>query len=222
MKQKAVFPNIAKDMYQEQMKWTIWYLAFVLFAQIAHIILVYYYIYDDSTVRGFLTFLFDSAKVYMMVIGVISVYSFLSYYVGQGVTRKDYFKGSVLAALGLTVTIILLSTVFTYLQYGALEMFQLSHLLSDEFLDGNRWDLMIHYLLSIFIYYLSGYLVGIGFYRYHWIAGLGFIAFFLLSVSALEWSLKYSFGLSVVSSMIVIAVFLTLLRQFTKSIAVKL
>ena len=221
MEQKAVFPKVAKDMYQEQMKWTIWYLAFVLFAQITHIFLVYYSIDDDSTVRGFLTFLFGSAKVYMIVIAIISVNGFLSYYVGQGVTRKDYWAGSVLAALGLTVTIIFFSTVLTYLQYGILEMFQLSHLLSDEFLDGN-WSLVIQYLFSIFIYYLAGYLIGVGFYRFRWIAGLGFVALFLLSVTVLEWSEKYSFGLSIFSSVIVIAVFLTLLRLCTKNIAVKL
>jgi hypothetical protein len=221
MKPTAVFPKVAKDMYLEQMKWTVWYLGFAVFAQIAHLFLVYYSIDDDTAVKGLLMFLFQSAKGYMIVIAIISVNGFLSYYVGQGVTRKDFWAGSVLAALGLTATITFSAVILTYLEYGILEIFQLSHLLSDEFLNGNGW-LVIQYLFYIFFYYLAGCLIGVGFYRFHWIAGIGFVALFLLSVSALEWSGKYSFGLSVLSSAVAIVLFLTLLRQLTKNIAVKL
>jgi hypothetical protein len=221
MKPTAVFPKVAKDMYLEQMKWTVWYLVFVLVTQIVHLYSSYFAIDDDTTVKGILVFLFQSAKVYMIVIAIISVNGFLSYYVGQGVTRKEFWVGSMLAALGLTATITFSAVILTYLEYGILEMFQLSHLLSDEFLNGNAW-LVIQYLLNIFFYYLAGYLIGVGFYRFHWIAGIGFVALFLLSVSALEWSEKYSLGLNVLSSAVAIVLFLTLLRQLTKNIPVKL
>jgi hypothetical protein len=221
MKPTAVFPKVAKDMYLEQMKWTVWYLVFVLVTQIVHLYSSYFAIDDDTTVKGILVFLFQSAKVYMIVIAIISVNGFLSYYVGQGVTRKEFWVGSMLAALGLTATITFSAVILTYLEYGILEMFQLSHLLSDEFLNGNAW-LVIQYLLNIFFYYLAGCLIGVGFYRFHWIAGIGFVALFLLSVSALEWSEKYSLGLNVLSSAVAIVLFLTLLRQLTKNIPVKL
>lgn len=221
MKPTAVFPKVAKDMYLEQMKWTVWYLVFALVIHIVHLYSSYFTIGDNTAVKGILVHLFPSAKVYMIIIAIISVNGFLSYYVGQGVTRRDFWAGSMIAALGLTATIAFFAVILTYLEYGILEMFQLSHLLSDEFLNGNGW-LVIQYLLNIFFYYLAGYLIAVGFYRFHWITGIGFVAFFLLSVSALEWSEKYSLGLNVLSSVAVIVLFLTLLRQLTKNIAVKL
>lgn len=219
MKQKS-FSKVAFDMYAVQMKWTLWFLFFVLAAQIAHIILVISPLNTEDTLRNFLPFLNGSAKIYMLIIGIFS-YGFLTFYITQGVTRRDYFIGSSLAAIGLSITIIIIGTVLTYLQLIILDGI-IDSPTTIALFDSHGFLQPVYYNINIFIFYLIGCLIGFGYYRFGWIFGFAFVAFAILSIIITETLLKSQPSIAFTGLLALIAVYLIFIRQITKRIAIKI
>src|SRR5690625_6438150 len=89
-------------MFLEQMKWSLWFIVFVL---VSYIVVIAISINTGSNSSDFFGFSYGSTKVYMLVIGIISASAFLTFYVKHGVTRKDYFIGSILAIIFLSITL---------------------------------------------------------------------------------------------------------------------
>ncbi|SFB21919.1 hypothetical protein SAMN04488072_11049 [Lentibacillus halodurans] len=112
MSQRSFFSKIAIDMFTLQMKWTLWFLFFVA---LAHIIFIF--INSGNSMMDFMAFSHGSAKIYMLVIGLLSVYAFLTYYVHHGLTRKDYFIGSAISAAGIALVMTFAVTLLTGLEY---------------------------------------------------------------------------------------------------------
>lgn len=218
MKQTS-FSKVAFDMYTVQMKWTLWFLFFILAAQIAHIILVMSPLNTEDTLRNFLPFLNGSAKIYMLIIGIFS-YGFLTFYITQGVTRRDYFIGSSLAALGLSITIIIIGTILTYLQLIILDA--IHYPISNVLFDSHGFLQPIYYNINIFIFYLIGCLIGIGYYRFGWIIGFAFVAFAILSIMVTETLLKSQPIIAFTGLLALTTVILIFIRQITKRIAIKI
>ena len=51
----------------------------------------------------------------------------------------------------------------------------------------NNWSLiLVSYGVQIFIYYLMGWMIGSGFYRFDWIRGLGWIALALVLIAFMD------------------------------------
>ncbi|WP_087974373.1 hypothetical protein [Oceanobacillus rekensis] len=200
MKQQSFFSKVAVDMFYVQLKWSLWFLSFIL---TAHIIMIIVSINTGNPLGDFIFFSHGSSKIYMLVIGIISAYAFLTFYVNQGITRKDYFIGASLAAIGVSFAIAIIATLLTGLEYIILEMTNLPIELDRGMVDtviessdnsvsiflpkaivgssilvhSSNWLLsMFMYTLNILSIYAVGWFIGSGYYRFGWIAGFGFIA----------------------------------------------
>lgn len=101
MNQKSMFPKVVMDMFWIQFTWALGFLGIMLAINIFKIVST---VIGNGGVDSYYGAVFIAANIFMLVIGIISI-NFLPYYVENGVTRKDYFKGALLASAGLSVVI---------------------------------------------------------------------------------------------------------------------
>lgn len=199
MKKKNRYPKVALDMFAAQGAWSLWFLGIIT---TIHIIKTIISINTGSTQEDFYLSSFVSFNIYMFIIGIIAAYSFLPFYVKNGVTRKDYYKGSIIATLVLSVVLVIISLLITGLEHGMLNIANLpitfdqslTEMMEED--DGGILIAMIvkmivvspyigltsNWLVSIVLAclnlvssYVIGWLIGAGYYRYGWIIGFGFI-----------------------------------------------
>ncbi|MBY7141806.1 hypothetical protein KFZ56_01585 [Virgibacillus sp. NKC19-3] len=126
MKQKSIFPKVIMDMFSIQFAWAWGFFGIML---VINIIKVGRTLLGNDSVDGYYDAVFIGANIFMLVIGIIST-SFLSHYVANGVTRKDYFKGALLASVGLSVVIPIIAFVV-----DAIERFIVTNLTNITFGD---------------------------------------------------------------------------------------
>lgn len=264
MKQKSIYSKVVQDMFFVQLKWSLWFLSFIL---LAHIVLIVVSVNLGDTFGDFSAFSYGSSRIYMLVIGTLSAYYFLPFYIHQGVTRKDYFIGTALASFCISIAIAVIAALLTGIEYVTLKLFNLSHVLDSSmensliesadknisidltgmmlsgsnFIDvsSNLALTLVTFSISIFFFYLIGWLIGVGYYRFGWIAGFGFILISLLLISSAEflWGSELGEPLTTllpftpttiplfvtVLGMIVLIVFiLWFIRLITRSITIKM
>lgn len=219
MKQKAIFPKVANDMLWVQLTWTFGFLGIMLAINIYKIISA---IIQGGMADPYYEVVFIAANIYMLVIGIISI-NFLPYFVENGITRKDYFKGTLIAAAGLSIVIpviaFLVSAVENLIVTNATEMKYnpsdinmvvletdgsiiddaVQSIILTPFVDpGSNWILaIIVFSLNIFTYYILGWLISAAFYRFGTIAGLGFILLALFMLMLEDSLLRISLDLPV-------------------------
>ncbi|TQR16265.1 hypothetical protein [Psychrobacillus soli] len=260
MKQKAIYPKVATDLYWVQLFWALGFLGVLLVIQIIKTILS---ITKGIEMNQYFDAVFIAANIFMLVIGIISSYGFLPYYVGNGVTRKDYFKGTAIASVGLSITIPIIASLVSVIQIFLVNVVNLS-ILKDSSLGKNapvnedgligemiqsiiltpfvdlqsNWLLAIFvFALNIFIYYLVGWLIGSGFYRFGVLFGLIciIIAFIIiyaqdillrivldLPVHDMFASLQLPIYASGIGIFVLIVITLWMIRQLTKRVAIKM
>lgn len=192
--------KIAFDLFAAQGGWTVWFLGIVTIIQIIKTIIS---IKTGSTQEDFFVSSFVSNSIYMFVIGIIAAYAFLPFFVKNGVTRKDYYKGAILAVIGLSFALLIFSLVIAGIEHGIMKIAHLPMVFdnsSAELLGQDEGDGLIamivkmivvspyvsleaNWLVSIVLAYLNmishyviGWLIGAGYYRHGWIAGFGYIA----------------------------------------------
>lgn len=220
MKQSSIFPKVVKDMFWVQLKWTFWFFGIMLAINIFNIVRS---IIQGSNVDTYYNAVFVGANIFMFVIGIISIY-FLSHYVEKGVTRKDYFKGSLLAAIGLSVVIPIISfCISIIIQFIINNIVNISfnspHMINDvvqetdshmigdivqSFILTPYIDPKSHFILAmavfslnIFMYYVIGWLISASFYRFETVIGLGFILIALIFLMIEDALLRISLDLPV-------------------------
>src|SRR5690625_8049725 len=98
-------------MFLEQMKWSLWFIVFVV---VSYIVVIAISINNCSNSSDFFGFSYGSTKVYMFVIGIISASAFLTFYVKHRVTRKVYFIGFMLMRIFISITLILMPVVLVW------------------------------------------------------------------------------------------------------------
>ncbi|WP_303969206.1 hypothetical protein [Sporosarcina ureae] len=178
--------KVAADLYLVQMKWVAWYLSIVY---VMYFAIVWFINEPDIRSMSLLTFTFQTSTIFMLVCGILSSSVFLPLYVNHGVTRKSYFQGALVSAIGLASTIIGLTTILTWivhvLKIDAFKEVVLSSL------GVNSWIMTsIAYFLVVMMYSLVGWLIGLGFYRYGGIGGFVTIiaGLVIVSLNDLLWS----------------------------------
>jgi uncharacterized integral membrane protein len=102
MKEKMIISKVARDMFLEQLKWSLWFIGIVVLLHVVFFILSSQF---DFKINNLFTFSYMAAPIYMLIIGIIAGTSFLPFFVKHGVTRKDYFWGSSVAALILSFSL---------------------------------------------------------------------------------------------------------------------
>ncbi|AQU78512.1 MULTISPECIES: hypothetical protein [Planococcus] len=236
MTQVKLYSKVAVDLFYEQVKWSIW---FFFFVTAAHVIGLVIASKNNASIQGFFAFSTYSVAIFMLVCGIIAAYSFLGYYVQQGITRKDLYAGTVISTFFLALAVTLIPLALNGIE----------HLISTFVtlpIDANTYmifDLATGwfsasgmFFLDIFTFYLIGWLIGIGYYRFGWLIGFGFIAiamgalslnsFFWTGSSMIPWipfiSIEVSITLATVGSLMLITLLLVAIRLLTKRIPIKM
>lgn len=206
---KLIYPKVATDMFWAQLSWAFGYLGVLAMIHIVRIVTSFM---NDTEPSNYYVTIFVSSNIFMLVIGIISAYGFLEYFVGNGVTRRDFFKGSSIAAVGLSIVIPIVASVVTVIEtviFKALNLsFKEETLAVDKITEsgdgfvgeiiGNvvqvvilapfvelyeNWPLAITVLvLNLFFYYLVGWFISAAFQRFGVVIGLGCIVFSIMLV----------------------------------------
>ena len=236
MKSKKVFGKVAVDMTYIQSTWAAWFIGIVF----AVYVLFHFFsgnveVYNQSIgSHSFLTMVYSPSKVFMLVVGIISVSSFLPFFVQHGVTRRDYFYGAAISSVVVSAGLMSVAWIVTMIE-GLIK----SDLVNHSFLGSDAsWLLTaVVFTLVIFAYFAGGWLIGAGFYRY----GAGGILYILLSILLISlveslWEFKkvhflvvhFNFAngeipmsISFLGTLLVIALTLVLVRVVTKRVRIK-
>ncbi len=190
--------KIGADLYKIQMKWALWFLLIVLVVQFALLILV-----PEPEIRdlSYLMFTFQPTKIFMLICGMIVIFAFFTLFIKQGVTRKDFFAGMAIAGVWLAFTMIIISALIAGILMFIGNFTPLfSDMTTSTFLNTQSdWIVPILALsLIILVYYLAGWMIGIGFYRFGGLGGLGFIALAItfMTVADILWESEISHPLA--------------------------
>jgi hypothetical protein len=238
MKDRNNILKVATDMSIMHLKWATWGLSLTL---IAYIILSKI---DGTIVMNgqkineqiFLTFALQPAKTGLFIIGIISVSSFLSFYVKQGVTRKDYFYGHAISSIIVPFVLMVFAGIISFFEQLLIPTKEIDSFLGPD----SSWLLVVSvYSLSILVYYLAGSLIGAGFFKYG-AGGLLYIVFAIILVSVVDmlWDYKlenlffdtYSVSnpmelplfLSYIGTIGLLAITLWIIRITTKRVSIKI
>lgn len=173
---------------------------------------------------GFFSFIAHPAKIFMLVCGIISVPGFLTYYVRQGVTRKAYFIGAAIVSAVLALALAAGS--------GLIYLAERMLFAPDIDLDRTWIAAVAAFAFNILHYYVFGWLIGAGFYRY----GAGGLLFVVLAVAfafaaealwgtvLADW-LRFSdpagYLVAVAGSLLLLAILLGLIRMITRNVRVR-
>ncbi|WP_017470964.1 hypothetical protein [Amphibacillus jilinensis] len=196
MKKPLIFLKVTKDLFVVQLMWALGFLGVMLAIHTIKIVINYT---QGHEVESYYHSIFVANHIFMLIIGII-VITFLPYCVELGVTRRDYYKGTFLATLGLSFVIPTLTTfvtkveqlIFRYLAIPTKEM-TINEIILDidrdfigdivqsaiisPFVDPqtNPWLAIFVFSIHALIYYLVGWLISASF-RHHMIVGLLSIA----------------------------------------------
>ncbi|KIL51655.1 hypothetical protein KP77_11670 [Jeotgalibacillus alimentarius] len=157
--------KIAFNMTFMQLGWSTWMIGIVLLLFISLQVFVDFKILlndEEAAFQGFIHFIENPYKIFMLVVGILSVPKFLSWFVKTGITRKDYFKGNVIAALALSAIFMMIAVIIAGIEQLVSPVSFVTYLG-----EGASWFLIfLVYTLNLFVYYLAGWLIGAGYYRY--------------------------------------------------------
>ncbi len=220
--------------FWEQFKWSLWYAFTMLFIYIA--VILYQFFVESIEFVDFSLFSNGSSSVFMLVIGILATYSFFDYFAKRGITRRDFFKATIGASVLLAVAV----SITLFLMNGLL------HLLVQNTGWGITWtndvlptgffsfmEVFIGYTLTHALYYLIGWMIGLGYYRFGWIIGtLAFVplAFLFVNITGLLWGLSHinffphlslqSFSISIVFSLVFAGILLYINHRLIKDITI--
>jgi len=135
------YPRVAADMVWSQMSWTFGFLGVMLVINIIQRVINV--VQGTEVDGGLYASLLIASNIYMLIIGIISIY-FLPYYVENGVTRKDYFKGTLLASIGVSIAIPIITLLMS-----VVERFILTNLLNMSYKAQNLNEIFNEVVMDI-------------------------------------------------------------------------
>lgn len=178
--------KVVTDLYKTQIKWVAIYLPIVYFT---YIVLLIFLKELEIQSMSLLTFTFESATIFLFVCGILLSTIFLPHFIKHGISRSVYFRSAIYASTLITLTILGISAIGTWiLEISSINLFK-NVVLST--LGANSWLLALSsYFLTILLYFLSGIFIGLSFSRYGVIGGLSSIllAIIIIIGNDLLWS----------------------------------
>lgn len=229
--------QVAIDMYSMQIKWAYWLIGIVW---LLYLVGSFFTDMQDLTMLHFMDSLYQPAKIFMFVIGIISGIYMLPMFVQLGVTRRNYFIGAT-AGAGLVSAAILFAGIVLHLAAMAISAGTPLNTgsLSVDFLPDDLfigWRFVIFTLITL-VYYGTGWLIAIGFYKYQTWVGMLFIplAIFFNVIAELFWDsglniwlffwiradLSGSLPLSLVMTVLILVVLFGVIRKLTADVHIK-
>lgn len=229
---------VGTAMFQVIGGWTLWFMGIVLAIYIGSVVFSNFTgnnfemsvptFMEEGSETSIAALLGDSARIFFLVCGILSMGPFLQYFVSMGITRKAYFKGNVMGVFLLAVSF----TVLTAILYGV------EHFIFGNF--SNSFEQMSLYFvklaLDIVVFYLVGWFIAAGFHRMNLSRGVSFILISLLviffhsglwgedlplaifSIISVE---SYSAVIIVLLNALLIGALIYTIRQLTKNMIVK-
>ncbi|MFZ4453136.1 hypothetical protein [Salibacterium aidingense] len=203
MKTQTNQSKLIIDMFIQQGKWALWLLSAVVVLYIGMIFVTSQY---GDTLANFLTFSFEPAKLFMLVIAIFLSYSFLDTYIKLGITRNQFFTATGVTAVLLAAGLTAAAGILTGIQHAVMNVMELSSIMEAGTIIGLDVSMTAAIPICFFnliMYHLIGWLIGAGFHRYGWLPGLGFIALGILltAVSDMLWGFETIEGLSMLLSL---------------------
>lgn len=196
-------------------RWSLWFLAIYLVIYIGTGVFMTWW-GNGMTTWAILENSRGSARIYFLIVGILSMGGLIRYYVSNGVTRRDYFFGTMGAAVILAAA---MTAVFA-LVYGlesllaAFTSWTQSGTDSTLSLPGQLLSSFFQFIL----YYAIGWFISASFFRFHWFIGLllTFAGIGLMSLTDLFWEADNSIfqlfsGMTSVEVTLVTAVILSTL-----------
>lgn len=172
MKKPISFRTVGFDLFWIQLTWT--FIAMGIFLAIKMVQLFF-----SSELDGFYSEGYIASNLYMLVIGIIAI-SFLSYYVGLGITRRTYFLGNVLASMGLSILIPIMLYVISLIEKFIVNQFtslqfkdiNLENIVSEIDIDSNhigQWigDTIQSIILTPFVHPESNLVLSLALFSLH-------------------------------------------------------
>ncbi|MFA9557684.1 hypothetical protein ACERII_10300 [Evansella sp. AB-rgal1] len=237
LKDASTAVKVSSDLFFTQMKWAIWFVGIVFVVSLV----IPRFVTDVDHIH-FLAFIFQPTKIFMLVIGILSCFAFLGYYVGNGITRKDYFIGTVVGAGGVVIGIMAIASVLqgVLLLVGMVTTYVPNTSHGDVLGTESVWLVpFVGYSLSGLAYFVAGWLISIGFYRYGGIGGAISIisAIIYVGLTDMGWergsSLQFfgfiqiplpdlSLPFAMVTTVVLLVVGLWVIRRLTKRVPIKI
>ncbi|RJX38782.1 hypothetical protein D3P09_14705 [Paenibacillus pinisoli] len=123
-----------------------------------------------------------SPKVYLLVIGILLTPVSMTSYVSNGITRKHFVGGTIL----LSIPMALISAVVMTLGFPVEQL--LRDWVGGKEIMANPSLLQsgVEFFLGFLAYYVVGWMIGSGFYRYNWKAGVVISILSLLPLILIE------------------------------------
>ena len=232
------YRRVAAAVFYDMFKWSLWFFS-ILF--VIHLVRVFWLNSDTNEIEGFFVFSQYSINIFMLVVGIMTAYAFMGRHIQQGLSRRDSYIGTALAAIGLSLFVTLVPLVINAIQHLLAEMVTLPVTLdtASAFEETGGWiAAAIALFLNVLTFYLAGWLISIGYYRFGWIAGFGFIALSFVvfglndylwkptTADAMEWlpydPLEANFWLIALGSSILVLLLFSLMRLLTKRVTIKM
>ncbi|MGI2329054.1 hypothetical protein [Planococcus sp. YIM B11945] len=236
MKKSILYKKAALDIFWEQAKWSAWFFAVLI---VIHAVVMYFNLGNETEVAGFFEFSRYSTSIFMLVCGILAAYGFMTYFVQQGISRKDVYRGIALAALGLAIALTLIPLFLNGIEYLLVSFTPLElNFMSPGSSADWFWETIV-YMLNVFTFYLVGWMISIGYYRFGWLIGFAFIALAIIAfsfndyfwgdtglTSFIPWLPKISMEatpfIGIIGSLVLIAVLLAFIHSLTKRVAIKM
>lgn len=191
MIERQIFFKVGLDMFFIQLVWTFGFLGVVF---VVNIVKLFLSGLQGNAVDGYFHHIYAVGNIYMLVIGIITVL-FLPHFVGNGVTRKDYFFGGVIAAALLALAIPFITVIVSFIEKFILTMIGIQYKvqsMNEVMLDGNIIGDLVQLIIvapyvepqddlflslsvlaiNLFVYYILGWLIGTSFYRFDVVGGI--------------------------------------------------
>ncbi|MBD8498489.1 hypothetical protein [Paenibacillus arenosi] len=177
---------VGLSMFHTIGSWMLWYIGILVVLHIGSAVVTYYTgdevkLSHSALIQGevgwsILNSALTSSKVFFLICGLLSMGGFIKYFVSNGVTRRDYYKGTVQSILYLSLSF----TAAVAILYG-LE----SLIMNILGLERNLHVPIMFYVKIVFdviLFYVVGWFIAAGFYRLNVWLGMVFIAITVLIV----------------------------------------
>ncbi|WP_042397240.1 hypothetical protein [Geomicrobium sp. JCM 19037] len=166
----------------------------------------------------------SSATIFMLVLGTLSMGGYVTQYVSNGITRRDYFYGKMLTGMSVAVLMTAVVLLFSLLSNGFISWFNLEENLSVRIIDGGvaadygnlAW---LRLLLLLNLFFFLGWFISAGFYR-HWLFG-SINIIIAVYIGIVGDHLMSTLLATAIYCIIAIAIVIFILKKMTKRIEVK-
>lgn len=219
------------DYTKEFIRWSLWYIP--IFA-LVYIVLNVFLREPELNEMSFFSMALSANRIYMLVLGILAVYTFLEWSVNLGLTRKIFFHAMTTAGI-LTTLFITAATAAVSFLLGFMPWFGTG---IPEVSGGVETLVYVGgYLLSTLLYFLGGFLISAGFYR-GFVPGMTMVLLNIvimmgtdiiwsresgtIGLEALSFDTSMGVAMMVLITIVCLALIYAILRYMIRDIAVKI